>query len=135
MIRSDRTIVNGCQGSCLIVTNNLLNRASVEIRITAPDPARPGLAGQDAAVTVCNGAAPLSTALVRRVGGLTEWVSLVPYGQSVVIGKFLPGSVTATYTQFIGMPGGAPYNQGNIRTETYSTPTTSPSGTWQNLQM
>ena len=132
MAIGDRSVANGCEGACLIVTNRLSQY--VEIRITAADPARPGLIGNNAAVMLCNGAAPLSVAPVRRTNNITEQVSLLPPGSRVIIGKIF-GSATVTYTPVTSMPLGTPWIQGHkSRTETYTFPKQTPTGMHQELQ-
>jgi hypothetical protein len=115
MFVGDRTKHNGCAGACEALQNQ--TNKYYELRMSAMDPSRPGLAATAAAVTLCSGNGLLSAAMVQRDNGPPEMVTLLPPGVMIVIGPFGKGTAQLSLIEHTPMPRGYVWPSGNVRVE------------------
>jgi hypothetical protein len=128
MLLEDHSKPNMCRGACEAISND--TNKFYEVRMSAMDPSRPGLAGTNAAVTLCNGAGLLSAALVQRDFGPPEMVTLLPPGAQIVIGPIV-GTAQITLNEYVQMAPGIVWPKGGrARVED---PRTFPTGGWTGI--
>ncbi len=132
MLIEDHRAFNTCRGACQALENE--TNKFYELRMSAQDPSRPGLAGTDAAVTLCSGAGLLSAAMVQRDNGPPEMASLFPPGARIVIGPIV-GTAQLTLVEYVPMPPGYVWRKGALRVEDAHTfPSSGWTGYLQHIQ-